>query len=113
MWPVTHTEFTTASMERIWALWEAVERWPEWDEGISSITLDGPFAVGTTGRIRPTGSPSWPFALVEVDAGHSAFFEHATEFNDSVLSFLAACGIRGRRRSAHSNAAGYVAPTQN
>ncbi len=49
--------------------------------------------------------------LVEVDAGHSVFFEHATEFNDSVLSFLAACGIRGRRRSAHSNAAGYVAPT--
>lgn len=48
--------------------------------------------------------------LVEVDAGHSVFFEHATEFNDSVLSFLAACGIRGRRRSAHSNAAGYVTP---
>ncbi len=49
--------------------------------------------------------------LVEVDAGHSVFFERATEFNDSVLSFLAACGIRGRRRSAHSNAAGYTAPT--
>lgn len=45
--------------------------------------------------------------LVEVDAGHSVFFERPTEFNDSVLSFLAACGIRGARRSAHSNTAGY------
>jgi pimeloyl-ACP methyl ester carboxylesterase len=45
--------------------------------------------------------------LVEVDAGHSVFFERPTEFNDSVLSFLAACGVRGVRRSAHSNTAGY------
>lgn len=50
--------------------------------------------------------------LVEVDAGHSIFFERPAEFNDSLLSFLAACGIRGVRRSAHSNAAGYVAPAQ-
>ena len=50
--------------------------------------------------------------LVEVDAAHSVFFERAGEFNDSVLSFLAACGIRGVRRSAHSNAAGYTAPAQ-
>lgn len=48
--------------------------------------------------------------LVEVDAGHSVFFETPTEFNDSLLSFLAACGVRGVRRSAHSNAAGYTAP---
>lgn len=46
--------------------------------------------------------------LVEVEAGHSVFFERPTEFNDSVLSFLAACGVRGRRRSAHSNTAGYT-----
>ncbi|MGH6782590.1 MAG: alpha/beta fold hydrolase [Sphingomonadaceae bacterium] len=50
--------------------------------------------------------------LVEVSAGHSVFFESPAEFNDSVLSFLVACGIRGVRRSAHSNAAGYTAPAQ-
>lgn len=50
--------------------------------------------------------------LVEVSAGHSVFFETPAEFNDSLLSFLAACGIRGLRRSAHSNAAGYTAPAQ-
>lgn len=48
--------------------------------------------------------------LVEFDAGHSVFFEQPAAFSDSVLSFLAACGIRGTRRPAHSNAAGYVTP---
>lgn len=46
--------------------------------------------------------------LTEFDAGHSVFFEQPAAFNDSVLSFLAACGIRGVRRAAHSNASGYV-----
>lgn len=47
--------------------------------------------------------------LVEVSgAGHSAFFESPTEFNDSILSFLMMAGYRGVRRSAHSNAAGYT-----
>lgn len=48
--------------------------------------------------------------LVEFDAGHSVFFEQPAAFSDSLLSFLAACGIRGTRRAAHSNAAGYVTP---
>jgi 3-oxoadipate enol-lactonase len=48
--------------------------------------------------------------LVEFDAGHSVFFEQPAAFSDSLLSFLIACGIRGTRRSAHSNAPGYVAP---
>lgn len=47
--------------------------------------------------------------LVEFDGGHSTFFEQPAAFSDSLLSFLTACGIRGIRRSAHSNAPGYVA----
>ncbi len=57
MWPVTHTEITTASPEAIWALWENVPGWIQWDEGLEAIQLDGPFAVGTPGKIRPTGGP--------------------------------------------------------
>ncbi len=47
--------------------------------------------------------------LVEVyEAGHSAFFERPTEFNDSILSFLAMSGVKGLKRSLHSNAPGYA-----
>lgn len=69
MWPVTHTEITTASPEAIWALWENVPGWIQWDEGLEAISLDGPFAVGTPGKIRPTGGPSWPFTLIDVEDG--------------------------------------------
>jgi len=47
--------------------------------------------------------------LVEInDAGHSAFFERPTEFNDSVLSFLMMAGLKPKSRPAHSNAPGYT-----
>lgn len=42
------------------------------------------------------------------DAGHSAYFERPTEFNDSVLSFLQAIRYKGRAPMAHSNAPGYT-----
>lgn len=49
--------------------------------------------------------------LAEIEgAGHSAFFERPDEFNDSLLSFLQMCKIKGRAPAAHSNMAGYVAP---
>ena len=46
--------------------------------------------------------------IVEIqDSGHSAFFERATEFNDSVLSLLQMLGIKAASRPAHSNTPGY------
>lgn len=71
MWPVTHTEITTARPQDIWALWEAVPRWTQWDEGLDAVSIDGPFAVGATGHIKPTGGPRLKFALIEVDAGRA------------------------------------------
>lgn len=47
--------------------------------------------------------------LVEVnDAGHSAFLEAPTQFNDTILSLLQMAGHVGKAGPAHSNAAGYV-----
>lgn len=71
MWPVTHTEITTARPEDVWALWEAVPRWTEWDEGLDAISIDGPFAVGTSGHIKPTGGPRFKFSLIAVDPGRA------------------------------------------
>lgn len=48
--------------------------------------------------------------LVEInDAGHSAFLEAPTQFNDTILSLLQMAGHVGKAGAAHSNAAGYVA----
>ena len=48
--------------------------------------------------------------LVEInDAGHSAFLEAPTQFNDTILSLLQMAGHVGKAGAAHSNAAGNVA----
>lgn len=45
--------------------------------------------------------------IVEFDnCGHSAFYERASEFNDSVLSLLQMAGLKAVK-SAHTNASGY------
>jgi uncharacterized protein YndB with AHSA1/START domain len=70
-WPIEHTIHTTAAPEAVWRLWEDVPAWPQWDEGLDEISLEGPFAVGARGRIKPTGGPAWPFTLIEVDPGRA------------------------------------------
>lgn len=47
--------------------------------------------------------------MVEInDAGHSAFLEQPTQFNDTILTLLQMAGHIGKAKMAHSNAAGYV-----
>ncbi|MEO6713072.1 MAG: SRPBCC family protein [Mycobacteriales bacterium] len=71
MWTFEHTERTTATADQIWTLYADPARWPEWDEGLSRVTLDGPFAVGTTGRIKPSGGPTFSYYLEEVSPERS------------------------------------------
>ena len=54
-WTFEHTEHTAASPERIWRLWSDVTSWPHWDNGVDAVTLEGPFAAGTKGRLTPSG----------------------------------------------------------
>jgi hypothetical protein len=65
-WTFAHTEHTPASPERIWALWSDVSGWPSWDSGVEHVTLEGPFAAGTKGVLKPRGGPKVRFALTEV-----------------------------------------------
>ncbi|MDH7972092.1 alpha/beta hydrolase [Sphingomonas sp. AR_OL41] len=48
------------------------------------------------------------FMVELIDAGHSAFLERATEFNDTLLTLAQMAGHAGRV-AAHSNSAGYAA----
>lgn len=96
--------------------------WPELlaPEALGNLGAPVMFIAGTEDVLFPIGAVRAMQAhvpgsyLVEiVGAGHSAFFEQPQEFNDSVLSFLQAAGVRPKRRPAHSNAAGYVPVASN
>ena len=65
-WTFEHTEHTDARPESIWALWSDVSSWPQWDEGLERVTLDGPFATGSRGTLKPAGGPGVRFELTDV-----------------------------------------------
>jgi hypothetical protein len=62
MWVYEHSIET----EAIYRLYSEVERWMDWDTGLERITLEGPFAAGSTGTIVQAGQGAFPFRLTEV-----------------------------------------------
>lgn len=78
---IKHTLETTASSANIWHIWKDVNNWNTWDHGIEYSTIDGPFAVGTTGRLKPKGGPLVYIKLTQV--------EPMTMFVDESKLFLA------------------------
>lgn len=44
-----------APIDKVWAIQTDFARWPEWQKDITSITLDGPLAVGTVFRWKASG----------------------------------------------------------
>lgn len=64
----TFEETLTVSVKaaKIWELYSDVARWPEWNEAINSIELDGPFESGVTGTIQVLIAPPLSFCLENV-----------------------------------------------
>ncbi|NNN09363.1 MAG: hypothetical protein HKL85_09250 [Acidimicrobiaceae bacterium] len=51
--------------------WADVATWPEWDSDIAWARLDGPFAEGSTGVIKPLKGPRTKFVIERLDLGRS------------------------------------------
>jgi uncharacterized protein YndB with AHSA1/START domain len=66
MWSVEHTAHSSASREAVWALWANTAEWPRWNPTIADVSLDGPFAEGTTGRLKPAHGPRAKMVLCDV-----------------------------------------------
>jgi hypothetical protein len=61
---------TSASPQAAWKLWSDVSTWPEWNPDVQSMTLNGPFAAGTTGTMK-TKQGTRAITLTEVVPGQS------------------------------------------
>ena len=61
---------TTASPQAAWKLWSDTNTWPEWNPDVQSMTLNGPFAAGTTGTMK-TKQGTRAIQLTEVVPGTS------------------------------------------
>lgn len=60
-----------APAERVWAILSDVERWPTWTDSVTSVELTGPFALGSTAKVRQPKLPPTSWTITEVVPGRS------------------------------------------
>lgn len=71
MWEVRAEGVVGVEPSAVWALWEDPKRWKDWNPQIAAAQLDGPFAVGTSARIRFKRSPRpLTFYITALEPGH-------------------------------------------
>jgi hypothetical protein len=66
MWTADHSIEIKASPELINAMFADTDRWPEWNAGTEWVELNGPFATGTTARMKIPGEEPLDFRLIDV-----------------------------------------------
>jgi len=57
---------STAAPERFFVRWADMATWPEWNSDTEWVRLDGPFAAGSTGELKPEGGPRVRFTIASV-----------------------------------------------
>jgi len=60
-----------ASPGAVFAVYENVSAWPDWDLDVLSSQLDGPFEPGTHGKLKPKQGPASKIQLIEVSRNQS------------------------------------------
>jgi hypothetical protein len=70
----SHTLQTSASPEKIWAIWTDVAHWAEWDTELADAILDTAFDLGAVGKLKPRSGSVSPFRISQFNAGQSYTF---------------------------------------
>jgi hypothetical protein len=63
---IEHRIAVAASPEVIFEIYADVENWPTWDPDTKRANIDGPFQVGSRGRLTPTKGNTVPMVLTQV-----------------------------------------------
>ena len=71
MWEYEYSVETSAAPEALWRHWSDMAAWPQWNDGIESVDVEGPFAVGTAFTMTPPGDEPIRMRLVEIKPGES------------------------------------------
>jgi Polyketide cyclase / dehydrase and lipid transport len=62
---------TAASPQAIWRLWSDPATWHEWNPSVQRMSMNGPFANGTTGQMFTPAGRTHDIQLDDVQAGKS------------------------------------------
>lgn len=65
----TATVTSTAPAARFFEQWADMTSWPEWNLDTEWVRLDGPFAEGAMGQLKPKGGPTVRFRVARLVPG--------------------------------------------
>lgn len=69
MWEYEHSIETTAAPDTVWRHWSDMAAWPQWNDGIEKIQIDGPFTAGTRFTMTPPGDEPIQLRLTQIVPG--------------------------------------------
>ena len=61
----------SAEPQQVFAVYQNVADWPKWDPETEGASLEGDFAVGSMGKVKPKGAPESKILLTEVTQDRS------------------------------------------
>ena len=68
---VEHRIVVAAPPETLFGIYADVAQWHTWDPDTKRASLDGPFQVGSRGRLTPAEGSAVPMVVTELAAGRS------------------------------------------
>ena len=83
MWTTEYSQDTEVAPEALWKLLRDVNGWGAWNEGIETIAMDGPLAVGATFEMKPPGEDAVTSTIAELE--DNRLLTDVTDLGDLVV----------------------------
>ena len=61
----------SAEPTKVFSEYKKVSEWPKWDPETEAASIEGDFAMGSMGKIKPKGAPESKIQLIEVTNNRS------------------------------------------
>jgi uncharacterized protein YndB with AHSA1/START domain len=83
VWTTEYTLSTEASPEALWKFLSDVDGWGAWNDGIETIALDGPLALGATFQMKPPDEDVLTSTVAELE--ENRLLTDVTDMGDLVI----------------------------
>lgn len=85
MWTHEHAAETTVTAEAIWKVLRDLDNWARWDTSMETVSIEGPFQVGSHVSMTPTGQE--PIRSVITGIRENEFYADETDMGGVKLAF--------------------------
>ncbi|WP_371482473.1 SRPBCC family protein [Kitasatospora sp. NBC_00315] len=85
MWSHEYSAETSATPRAVWSVLRDLDGWTRWDTSMETVSLQGPFEVGSKVSMTPKGQD--PIVSVITGVRENEYYADETEFGGVTLGF--------------------------